>query len=245
LTVLQSISPVAQAVVTTKDNNLTASRQAKVRLYLERVRFVVRATLLIGYWRRMAQAQRQRQGILPGLLLEGGLFHAQEGPGIRQEQAKQERQMYIGRRTGRRLTPGGSGGRPSTTEQDSKLALMRIVLGELLYILRPLIQAQVDASEASSMSSWCGLLSMDVASLWSLRDTALGGNNQVTRQEWERRRLRLWLYLLRSPCWDCYAVRPVERVSSAVDRIPLLGRFLTSYLWDWLYYWKQYRAEEG
>jgi hypothetical protein len=50
---------------------------------------------------------------------------------------------------------------------------------------------------------------------------------------------------LRSPIWELYTQRGADGMSRSVEMLPLFGKLLTNYMWDWLYYWKLYRAEEG
>ena len=64
--------------------------------------------------------------------------------------------------------------------------------------------------------------------------------------------MRLLLYLLRSPIWESYTQRCVgtdQQVDDGNDflsrNVPLLGGLLASYLRDWIYYWRVYKAEEG
>ena len=127
---------------------------------------------------------------------------------------------------------------------------LRIILGELLYICRPIVQAETDVfcatttSSPNRLKSWLLCLTLDVLSLLSL-DACRRNGNAVTVAEWKRRRLRLLLYLLRSPVWDRYTATTANRVSSAVGKIPLVGGLLNNYIWDWIFYWKLYRAEEG
>jgi hypothetical protein len=149
-------------------------------------------------------------------------------------------------------------------------------VGELLYIARPLLQAEVQARTTNSLllyKLWALCVSMDVASLVALKESLRdvdgrereaaktdsnayldafkdmwGPNvdgNTVTQAEWKRRRMRLFLYLLRAPIWDRFTRGSAENVSAILDRIPLFGGLMQNYLWDWLYYWKLYRAEEG
>jgi Peroxisomal membrane protein (Pex16) len=178
------------------------------------------------------------------------------------------------------------------------IMLARLVVGEFLYIFRPLFWAQaqwdgynheyatrqmavVTASAAARVNNpillvddvtaarggggsngdslqswqwkaWLISLGMDVMSLMGLSSLATApptiavsrsSNNPATAQEWKRRRLRLLLYLLRSPVWEAYTER---RITDRVSRhLPLVGNLLATYLQDWLYYWKVYRAEEG
>jgi len=335
LTVIQCLWPVAQQVVTVRDVGggrggghpsgmaaaaaMTERRQAKVRCLMERIRFVLRMSLLYNYWKDFADkraklirergedgdviAESSVRAIPPGLLLNGGLYYNQTEAGLsvptlEDERRRIERIRYVGRRTGRKINAEGAGQRrqwertdgnddvagcserlrESTCDSRKERSLLRtmlpVVVGELLYCVRPLLQVEFQQhqhrrgtagifderhwtkSSSSVMKLWISCLSLDMTSLFLLRDrqrrrwssasssTALPGN-AITREEWDRRRWRLWLYLLRSPIWDLHMRPAAERVSDVAGRVPFIGGLIQNYLWDWLFYWKLYRAEEG
>lgn len=352
LTIIQCLWPVVEQVAasgsgggtTTMASSIqrdtTQRRQARARSLMERVRFLLRLSLLFNYWREFAatkkrilmtqrgenhdiaedgegsSCQRDEEAVLPGLLLDGGLYNNSpseaSAPTVEQERSRFERSRYIGRRTGRKIhaeaagqrrpssnghpsnegndTSSGHSGRLSSSPPQRRMKMFRIVVGELLYIIRPLIQAEVQQQQEQSkfgiiaparnvlldrtiqqsaasngrdtmMKLWISCLSLDLASLFVLRDggdrqerrprrrsessPASAAWNAVTHDEWNRRRWRLLLYLLRSPIWDRYTQPTAERVGDAAGYVPLVGGLLQNYLWDWLYYWKLYRAEEG
>jgi hypothetical protein len=245
------------------DSQRTLSRQARVRLYFEQARLALRAALLVGYWRRMWYHHQCRDStdtpsVPPGLLMDGGLYHVQQAtqrpPSVDQERARMERQQYRGRRTNRRVvTRRGHDSemlQSPTQQRDSSYRNgMRVILGELLYLIRPLYWAQAEVATVNQDPSkrwkeWVVALGIDLASLASLKQCKDDGN-EITKREWSRRRMRLLLYLLRSPIWELYTQRGADGMSKAVEMLPLFGKLLTNYMWDWLYYWKLYRAEEG
>jgi hypothetical protein len=315
LTVLQCIWPVAQELVrSSRSSKITHRRQARVRRFLERVRFLLRGVLLYQYWKQMKE-----EGQTPGLLLEGGQYTGdcvdndgpiKSVPDVEQERARLRRAQYKGRRTGRKVgaevgqrrlkgdtsvhdddeaLTGETMAQPPVVSNNEALKSLfpevlrpyvtspiGIMVGELLYIARPLLQAEVQARTTNSLllyKVWALCLSMDVASLVALKEslrdvdgrereaTKTDSNvyldavkdmwgphidgNAVTQAEWKRRRMRLFLYLLRAPIWDRLTRGSAENVSAILDRIPLFGGLMQNYLWDWLYYWKLYRAEEG
>lgn len=274
LTVLQSILPAALEIARSPGPiGTTMHRLAAVKQYIERARFVLRLALLLKYWRCV---QNSVFDVAPGLLLHGGLYHAPIGLTVEQEQSRMERLSYVGRRTGRRSVVEGRdkeakfGGLDSQAKlklsarqlhQPSNLssvtARLRIIAGELLYVCRPLLQAETNAwfvpssrdlslkSTKRLQTSWLLCLLMDVTSLLSLHACAASGNS-ATRDEWHRRRMRLCLYLLRSPVWNTHTEKALSLVTNGViAKIPLVGSLLNSYIWDWVYYWQVYRAEEG
>jgi Peroxisomal membrane protein (Pex16) len=160
---------------------------------------------------------------------------------------------------------------------DNKVLLqLRIKVSELLYIVRPLLytellsqqQQQQPSTNAatggiSPSKAWVVAVVLDLISLWGLKpignDTGIttGGkrchndnhnnNAEESGREWRRRRLRLFLYVLRAPVWDQYTEPIAQRVMGASLRrnVPVVGNLLSSYFWDWLSYWRDYRLEEG
>jgi Peroxisomal membrane protein (Pex16) len=270
IAVIQSLWPVAQelvCVLTPRSRSVAGRidrtvlyRQAVVRQYLERLRFLLRITLLVRYWKRIHaanQARNARAAVLPGLLLRGGgldsyAFAVRPVP-YHVEQARIERMEYVGRRTGRRVTFLKDSDH-STPSRSASARWLRVALCELLYLLRPLVQAEADVATCHDttlsrrMRVWALCLGMDVLSLWSVSGECSGSNpssNAVTVSEWKRRRMRLFLYVLRSPIWERYTEPVVQRVDGVVYRFPLVGGLLRNFIWDWIYYWRVFRAEEG
>jgi hypothetical protein len=226
---------------------------------VEQVKFALRLFLLVSYWKQSMQSEVvENKDCLPhgtslGILLDGGMYHVDQPPGLSYSERKsmERREQYVGRRTGLRVAKAAQ-----ECKRPQRLSL--IVLGELLYALRPLywasaeakhFQARVGDSQASSSQSllkaWLTTLAMDSASL-GLFSTQHIERNRWSREEWNRRRMKLFLYLLRSPVWSRLTSPVLERSSSIVQRIPLLGRLVDACLWDWILYWKQpYISEEG
>jgi hypothetical protein len=268
LTVLQSLGPILQELTcaTTRNEVTIARRQCQTRAVVERLRFLLRGYLLFYYWRNIwnencvlensgSGDKRLINAIsTPGLLMEGGLFPTHAiAPNLLQERARIEREQYVGRRSGKRLSGRHKQQRQLTVPEahlhSAKSSdAARVLIGELLYIIRPLYQTESallsDGTRASLLKSWLLCLGIDLSSLWSLRSSAARGNS-ATRYEWKRRRLRLLLYLLRVPAWDRITQPTVDRVTQVVEKVPLFGRLCSNYLWEWLYYWRLYRAEEG
>ena len=268
LTVLQSLGPTLQELIcsTTTDLTIMEQRQSRTRVVVERIRFLLRGYLLVHYWQKIWNAttgsllesretMARRTTVTPGLLMDGGLYPTRSSAhSLIEEVARVEREQYVGRRTGRRvaarhgfsqtvdvLTATSSHG----SDADAAFSTARVLTGELLYIMRPLYQAESELSgKATPIMSWILCLGMDLSSLWSLRLSASRGN-QATRTEWNRRRLRLLLYLLRVPVWEKITEPATDRIGQALDKVPLFGRLSSNYLREWLYYWRFYRAEEG
>jgi hypothetical protein len=213
--------------------------QAIARLWLERIKFVSRLVLLVSYWN---QVRSEPCNVVGGLLQDGGMYRVIHGgeeciPSVSHPQARKHRRDYVGRRTGRRVAAGSAG------EQPSHALWVRLIVGEALKLYRPLYWAQAEREEVDSSGprrlwmAWIVTLAMDVTSLKCLSG-AVSQDNAYSQAEWNRRRMKLFLYLLRSPAWDKTTEPSVLRTASLFRRVPLLGRFVETYLWEWLLYWK-------
>jgi Peroxisomal membrane protein (Pex16) len=188
--------------------------------------------------------------------------------------ARRNVQNYVGQRTGKRLF--FSARKSSTTDAAQDLHHhLRIKMAELLYIVRPLLYTELlsqqqplpsttgattaIAAGVSPAKAWVVAVVLDLISLWGLHpignDSSTTGrkrcnnsnNVESGREEWRRRRMRLFLYVLRTPVWERYTEPIAQRIMgvSLRNNVPVLGNLLSSYFWDWLSYWRDYRLEEG
>ena len=217
-------------------------RQATCRLWLERVKFSIRMILLTSYWK---QVRDEACAVVGGLLQDGGMYRAgYDGmqlsvPTIANVQALKYRREYVGRRTGRRVMSGEG----SIEERKNRLMWLRLILGELLRLYRPLYWAQAERDVVKSCSTqqlwkaWVLSLVMEVTSLQCLSG-AVSRDNPQSQAELSRRRMKVLLYLLRSPAWDTTIEPRILQTTALLRRVPLLGRFIETYLWEWLLYWK-------
>ena len=238
-------------------------RQAQVRLRLEQVKFAIRLYLLYSFWKQSAEESSDkartssRAARSPGIMLDGGLYHPiSDSIGMSEEELRsvQQWRSYSGRRTGLRISR-------QKAETPSSTSSQRVILAELLYILRPLWWAGAEARHATKrpatadtlralsldpqFHSWVTTLAMDLVSLGLLLGIRRTGN-PFNKEEWNRRRLKLFLYLLRVPIWNRVTSPVLEGTTDVALRVPLLGRLVDSYLWDWVLYWKHpFVSEEG
>lgn len=245
ITILQSILPVLQELVKhPSDPRRTSQRQARIRLFIEAARCALRITLLVDYWLQCGNIPK----VVPGILLHGGsIFHPSTmvAPTFEQERRRIERQQYVGRRTGRRLRTNET--ITSSPQNEVLCPKARIIVSELLYILRPLVTATIEGRYAPGKASWQSLLlclGMDIISLAGLGQATMNGN-PLTNAEIYRRKLRLLLYLLRSPIWETGSRRFLQHVESTLLRVPIFGIPISNVVWEYILYWKIYRLEEG
>ncbi|KAL3931239.1 MAG: hypothetical protein SGBAC_011398 [Bacillariaceae sp.] len=154
----------------------------------------------------------------------------------------------------------------SQDRRKRKVHLIGILIGELLHIMRPLYWAsaeayssndatsctlpdleQISSSTLKMLKPWIETLLMDLVSLKLLwKNATKNSGNPWTYDEWKRRKGRLLLYLLRGPIWSKITHPVLEKGSAIWTKIPILGRLLDVFLWDWILYWKlPYIAEEG
>ena len=250
LTVIHSLMPSLLEMIPS-DSFSRSKRQAILRLRLEQIKFGLRFVLLVSNWKQSINS-KEISGVGVGILRDGGMYHVDQTPGlaVKEAQAIRKRQYYAGRRTGLTVTKQGQ-------RHPKPQSLSHLILGELLYILRPLYWASAEAKHhpevtretSSSFSSGSLLktlavtLAMDLTSLGLLSSQR---ENVWSVEEWNRRGMKLFLYLLRSPIWSRITSPMAERSSSVIRNIPILGTFIDSYLWDWIIYSKHpYVAEEG
>ena len=218
-------------------------QQSRLRLVLERVKCMLRFILLGNYW-----FQLQKGGNLEnaGLLCNGGIYSPgeMEAPTLADVERQQVRREYVGRRTGRRVVNEKVSLVP--TESLSRFqTILPIIVGEVLYIYRPLHWAHAENRGPPSPRDWVTTLAFDILSLTCLSKT-VSSDNLLTCKELNRRKLKLLLYVLRSPIWEQYTQPYSSRVSNGLARVPLMGRLLSNYLMDFLLYCKHpYVSEEG
>jgi len=223
--------------------------QVVCRLWLERIKFVTRLVLLTSYWK---QVRNEPYEVVGGLLQDGGMYHVAYGgvqlpvPTVTNAQALKHRREYVGRRTGRRVMSSGEG---TNGEQQNRGLWLRLILGEFLRLYRPLYWAKAEQDESTSGNSqqlwkaWALTLIMEVTSLQCLSG-AVSRDNPQSQAELRRRRMKVLLYLLRSPVWDRTTEPSVLRTAALLRRVPLLGKLIETYLWEWLLYWKHPFASE-
>lgn len=230
LSILQTLYPVLHQLVRGSNSAATEIRQARVRKYLETIRFALRTMLLLRYWRAVRHSTAP-----PGLVVEGGRMVLSGNGATRscwtteEEERRIENCNYVGRRTQKRwsLQP------PIPNHWVER---RRVQLGEILYTLRPLLQAHSSHPRHQLVVPFL----LEVGALY----LCCRSSNPASQQEWKRRRMRLWLFLLRSPIWDRYTEPAATAVSRRAET-NFLGRIVSNYVWEWLYYWKEYRIEEG
>eukprot|EP00977_Amphora_coffeiformis_P011069 scaffold2655_cov179-Amphora_coffeaeformis.AAC.2 len=259
LTVLHNLWPVLYDALHAQPRRYRAYWQYQ----LERVRAICRLAISIPHYWRM---YRTFPTVPPGILQRGGLVPSPSlhRPSAEVEAHRWARLNYVGRRTGRKVLQregydiDSSTTTATTTTSTGTLLLIRMLVGELLYTLRPLFWARAkyknnrhntQQQDDQLWKAWLVSLGLDVTSLVCLQqpDGSSGNpinHNRATAQEWKRRRLRLLLYLLRGPCHDRLMYPAISKAYEWLTCVPLLGNLLGAYLQDWLYYWKVYQLEE-
>ena len=244
-------------------DSLQTRRQTSLRKRLEQIKFALRLYLLVSYWKQFLKSEKYtiqsgsfcRPLLDIGILKGGGMFHLDQGPGLSIQEADHinRRMSFVGRRTGLTITSSTSHHKPVLRQ---KRQLINSILGELLNILRPLYWASAEARNHSAMhddssrslpllKSLLVTLVMDITSLRLLMNQRFSGNKCAV-EEWNRRKNRLLLYLVRAPVWQRLTSPALERSSAALQKIPVLGQLIDVCLWDWILYWKlPYVSEEG
>ena len=100
------------------------------------------------------------------------------------------------------------------------------------------------------IKSWIVSLAMDLLSqrlIYAGKTVQKGKNGCVvnissesTKEEMYHRKMRLTLYLLRSPAWNMATYPLAEKISRIVALVPLLGAPLVDYLMSVLNYWQKW-----
>jgi hypothetical protein len=243
------------------DNSLALERkQTYLRFSLERLKFVLRICLLGSYWKQYVEQKGSDsiRSIPMGILLDGGMFYESQPQGLPEEEANnlERRRQYVGRRTGLQLAETIESTTPSSSSSSSSSS--KTIVAELLYALRPLYWAYsehqhhyaVDRENngqpsLSLLKAWLTTITMDVVSLRLLLSSQRN-NSRWSQGELDRRRMKLFLYLLRSPVWSHMTSPILSKSSDTIRKIPLLGSFIDACIWDWILYHKQaYVSEEG
>jgi hypothetical protein len=255
ITVVHNLLPTILQLVRHKHS------RARIRLVLEQIKFLLRIILAGSYWYQLHSQHESLDSC--GLIVDGGMYHGDSTMGggatgtVEQVQAWRGRQSYVGRRTGRKVTTTTKDARqaaeldPSSKIVSSRLVwgkkryIWPLIVGECLHISRPLIWAAIEARGSAhrpSLKDWTTILGIDVASLLLLNQHRQfpHGNSQ----ELKRRKMKLFLYLLRSPFFERFTGPVVSRAGTLSRAIPLIGSLIETYLWDWLLYWKHPYAAE-
>lgn len=203
-----------------------------------------------------------------GILEEGGILVPDECiTKTKEEYDRIKKLLYVGKRTGRKMrAPLQKKHQQSPTYQlisnistlnSSKMRYLLLTIGEILNIYRPYyyvsssLQIEGDYKENSKqkmLKLWLRSLCIDLLShqCSKISKAVLVGNDIVdvsshsTKNELYHRKMKLFLYLLRSPCWNI-ATQPVaEKVAIVGNYIPIIGKPLAQYLMDVLNYWRQW-----
>jgi len=238
ISAVQTLWPILQELC--RDSSRpeeTLRRQARVRSNLEHIRFFLRIGLLVSYWRRSRDTE-EAGNVQPGIMIGGGMFQSTRAPIVGQEMSRIARLTYSGRRTGRRLVDNICYSSPT------KYSRLRTLLAELLYCLRPLLTARADADGESTWKTWIQCLVIDVFSLLLLESDDSKANEE-TKSEVSRRKMRLFLYVLRDPVWNGSTRPCIESTTNTLRRIPLVGSLGHNYVWELVMFWRSIKAEEG
>lgn len=243
LTVTHNLMPTILELAQSSNDN--PQRQATCRLWLERIKFIIRLVLISSYWKQIRNNESNDE-VTSGLLQNGGMFYGayvQSVPSVANVRALRIRRQYVGRRTGRRVISSIEASSADEEQQQNRIMWIRLMLGEILRLYRPLYWAQAERNETRTgdtqklWRAWILTMIMEVASLQCLSG-ALSRDNPQSQAELGRRRMKLLLYLLRSPAWDKTSEPSVVRTAALLRRVPLLGKLVETYVWEWLLYWK-------
>mmetsp|Transcript_13733 Transcript_13733/g.20240 ORF Transcript_13733/g.20240 Transcript_13733/m.20240 type:complete len:341 (-) Transcript_13733:11-1033(-) len=233
ITIIQSLLPTILQISKPK------SRE-RVRLYLERIKFALRILLIGSYW---YQLSHEKAIDACGLVMNGGQYDPNDeakGVSVAYVRSWRQRQSYVGRRSGRRVVSSKESVSASSLPESN--SILPLVISELWHSYRPLHWAEIEYKRSPSLQDWAKMLVLDISSLLLLQRHQ---NQKFSSSEIRRRKVKLFLYLLRSPVFDRYSKPALSRLFRLFGKLPLVGSLLETYLWDWLHYWKHpFAAEE-
>ena len=191
LTVTHNLMPTVLELVRSHPQ-----KQTECRLWLERIKFMMRLVLLTSYWK---QVQNEPHDVVGGLLQDGGMYYSgfqQSVPTAINIQSLRYRREYVGRRTGRRVMSSGEGASGFSGERQNRTLWIRLMVGEILRSYRPLYWAQAERNESRSgnlqqlWKAWIVALVMDVASLKCLSG-AVSQDNPASQAELESATIKI------------------------------------------------------
>ena len=204
-----------------------------------------------------------------GVLQEGGLLEPNEHLTFsRDENERVKKLLYVGKRTGRQIRYNVNQVQnvmPLTAAATPTTKIGMLILGELMHVYRPLYYVQSSLRNESvggnkgrhgMVKSWIVSLVMDLLSqrlIIAGKTVRKGGSECVvdissesTKEEMYRRKMRLAMYLLRSPVWNMATYPIAEKISRVIAHVPLVGKPLVHYLMDVLNYWQRWHfMQEG
>jgi hypothetical protein len=211
--------------------------RSQVRLWLEWCKFIPRLLTMGSYW---YQLYRHDCWNYCGLALSSGrlVSHAAKiknqrsihsNVTVEQEISLRRRENYVGKRTGRRVVSS----MPMTKR--TLYSPWPFLLGELWHLYRPLHWANIEYQRFPNKIDFFTSFGLDIFSICLLE---YFNNSDRNLEELKRRKMKLLLYLLRSPIYDGSTAPFVIYVSKLAGRIPMFGSLFESFILDWLSYWK-------
>ena len=236
---------------------------------IEKTKFICRIGIMIlNYYEEIQSSEAAKDKAIDilsriGIIHEGGLLNPNEHVShAKDEHARVKKLLYVGKRTGRQVrynTNQIHNAIPLTASVSPRTKIGFTVMGDLLHVLRPLYYVQTSLCHENiggkhgrqgMIKSWIVSLAMDLLSqrlIYAGKTVQKGKNGCVvnissesTKEEMYHRKMRLTLYLLRSPAWNMATYPLAEKISRIVALVPLLGAPLVDYLMSVLNYWQKW-----
>ncbi|XP_034933815.1 transmembrane protease serine 9-like [Chelonus insularis] len=126
-------------------------------------------------------------------------------------------------------------------EPESPAVRQRIIFAETLYILKPLIHLTTSLVRGNKdWLPWVTALSLDLINIHMITKESKHIQLSATeKEEMIRRRISLFLYILRSPFYDrCSKTKIYSLLNTATQTIPL-ARYITEPIAKYLPHWQQ------
>lgn len=236
---------------------------------IERVKFICRIGILtLNYYERiifLASRKDSAMHVLSslGILEEGGLLEPNEHlTHSKHEHERIKKLLYVGKRTGRQMRYDENqvqSNMPIIATATPGVKIGMVLLGDLLHIYRPLYYVQsslrnerIGGSKGrhAMIKSWVISLVLDLLSqrlIIAGKTVHKGSDGHAvnifstsTKEELYHRKMRLALYLLRSPIWTMATYPIAEKISRVLAHVPLIGQPLVDYIMDVFNYWSKW-----
>lgn len=280
---------------------------------IERIRFICRLSILLlnyyNQYKKMIRSEssspskntnenRQNSSTsidksylaMFGIIENGGLYQLgcnnDNSKSTRDEVKRVKRMLYVGKRTGRKVSNQRNLQRKGNLYQEgddltnilqsiskrlldsTSFKICLLAMGEILHLSRPLYQTYAIRNcerqnnfglndqknrKQNMIKIWVISLLMDMLSLECTKlGTTVNVNpsmssqrstqtvniaSSMTKDEIYHRKMRLFLYLLRTPVFDFTTLPVAKRLSQIINHVPLVGRLSSSYIMDLITYW--------
>ena len=251
ITLLEYIAPAVEVT-------LCKNHHHQPLIYMEQIKCILRFVLLgIAYYTKNNNNKLPKRCLLQhgGMYLPSSSHHH---PSALEEEHQYQKLTYRGKRTGKSCTPTSTTRIPDTNTTSTLWGhSYKWLLADTLHIIRPLYWTSASSSSSSSSEDhsfglwkayWTSL-AMDIISQKLVTSSHPYSNKVLspsTLLEIQRRKQKLWFYLLRSPFWNTTTFPFLQRLIAIVSttKSSFLSRLLlqpiVDYIMNTLHYYQSH-----